>query len=100
MFLPKRLKQAREKIGLSQEKAIVQFSNNGLQIGRNTLGSWEKGKTKPDIDELLIIAKVLNQSIFFFLALKPIQSGLGCDSIRIKSNRLNSPLKRHQEVAS
>jgi DNA-binding XRE family transcriptional regulator len=76
MFLPRRLKQAREKAGLSQEKFVVMLSKSGLSLGRNALSSWEKGKTKPNVDELIKLSECLRMPLGYFFTRKTLQNGL------------------------
>ena len=49
--LPERLKELRADKGLTQGKLADQ-----LQIHRVTYQYWEKGKSQPDIDKLLLLA--------------------------------------------
>lgn len=80
MFLHKRLKIARIQARLSQERLAQKLCMADMPLSKSTLASWERGITKPDIDQLEKVAACLNKQIFFFLALKTQQN----DMLRIR----------------
>ena len=58
MELPKQLKAHRERLGLSQE-AVAQ----AIYVSRQTMSSWENGKTYPDVQSLLLLSDLFGVSI-------------------------------------
>ena len=78
MFLPQRLKKARQKAGLSQEKFLVRLANSGLSLSRNALFSWETGRTQPNVNELLLLAKCLDRPLGYFFNQSTLQNGMVC----------------------
>lgn len=58
MELPKQLKAHRERLGLSQE-AVAQ----AIYVSRQTMSSWENGKTYPDVQSLLLLNDLFGVSI-------------------------------------
>lgn len=70
MFLPEKIKEAREKAEFSQEKLMVALSNSGLSISRATISSWENGETKPNAEELATLAEFFELPITYFFTLK------------------------------
>ena len=58
MELPKQLKAHRERLGLSQE-AVAQ----AIYVSRQTMSSWENGKTYPDVQSLLLLSDLFGASI-------------------------------------
>ena len=58
MELPKQLKAHRERLGLSQE-AFAQ----AIYVSRQTMSSWENGKTYPDVQSLLLLNDLFGVSI-------------------------------------
>lgn len=55
---PQRLKQLRQKKGLTQQK-LAEI----LGIKRNTYSDWENGKTEPGFENLIKLADLLEVSI-------------------------------------
>lgn len=58
MELPEQLKANRERLGLSQEDVAHE-----IYVSRQTMSSWENGKTYPDVHSLLLLSKVFGVSI-------------------------------------
>lgn len=58
MQLPKHLKQYRLDAGLSQEDLARR-----IFVTRQTISNWERGKTYPDIQSLLLLSEQLDVSI-------------------------------------
>ena len=58
MQLPKRLKQYRLDAGLSQEDLARR-----IFVTRQTISNWERGKTYPDIQSLLLLSEQLDVTI-------------------------------------
>ncbi len=52
------IKKSREKKGLSQENLA-----DALNVTRQTVSSWETGRTEPDLDTLHRIAQVLEVTV-------------------------------------
>lgn len=63
MTFGKKLKEARQKAGLSQEQLAEKLS-----VSRSAVAKWETDKGMPDIDNLKAIAQLLNVSIDYLLA--------------------------------
>lgn len=55
---PQRLKQLRQKKGLTQQK-LAEI----LGIKRNTYSDWENGKTEPGFENLIKLADLLEVSL-------------------------------------
>ena len=58
MNLAKRLKEARENVGFSQNEVAEK-----LNISRQAVSKWENGWTSPDIDNLVILSDLYNISL-------------------------------------
>ena len=58
MTFGEKLKEARQKAGLSQEQL-----SEKLHVSRSAVAKWETGKGMPDIENLKAAAKLLNVSI-------------------------------------
>lgn len=61
MFSPKRLKEKRTKLALSQSEIARE-----LGISRMSYSAWESGKTKPNQNNLRQLSKLLNVSESYF----------------------------------
>ncbi|CYY96103.1 XRE family transcriptional regulator [Streptococcus suis] len=61
MFSPKRLKEKRTELGLSQSEIARQ-----LEISRMSYSAWESGKTKPNQKNLSLLATILKVDESFF----------------------------------
>lgn len=58
MELPRQLKANRERLGLSQEDVA-----HAIYVSRQTMSSWENGKTYPDVQSLLLLSDLFGVSI-------------------------------------
>lgn len=58
MELPAQLKAYRERLGVSQEDVA-----HAIGVSRQTMSSWENGKTYPDIQSLLLLSQLFGVSI-------------------------------------
>lgn len=58
MELPKQMREHRERLGLSQEDVA-----HAIYISRQTISSWENGKTYPDVQSLLLLSNLFGVSI-------------------------------------
>ncbi len=58
MELPEQLKANRERLGLSQEDVA-----HVIYVSRQTMSSWENGKTYPDVQSLLLLSQLFGVSI-------------------------------------
>jgi len=58
----KRLKQSREKVGISQKELAAK-----LGVKRSTVGSWESAHRSPEIEKAYGIAEALNVSVDYLL---------------------------------
>ncbi len=58
MELPEHLKANRERLGLSQEDVA-----HAIFVSRQTMSSWENGKTYPDVQSLLLLSRLFGVSI-------------------------------------
>ena len=70
IFIPQKIREAREKLGISGEELCRQLVDAGLSISRQTLSSWENGETWPTAKQMEILFYVLGQPVRFFFALK------------------------------
>ena len=62
MNLSEKLKNAREKAGLSQKDVA-----EALNISRQSVSKWETGKAYPDIDNLIILSELYNVSVDYLI---------------------------------
>ena len=58
MELPEQLKANRERLGLSQEDVA-----HAIFVSRQTMSSWERGKTYPDVQSLMLLSQLFGVSI-------------------------------------
>lgn len=58
MELPKQLKAQRERLGMSQEDVA-----HAIYVSRQTMSSWENGKTYPNVQSLLLLSDLFGVSI-------------------------------------
>lgn len=58
MELPTQLRANRERCGLSQEDVA-----HAIYVSRQTISSWENGKTYPDVQSLLLLSQLFGVSI-------------------------------------
>ncbi|RKI94874.1 helix-turn-helix domain-containing protein [bacterium D16-34] len=58
MELPSQLRKHRERLGLSQEDVAA-----AIYVSRQTLSSWERGKTYPDVQSLLLLSQLFGFSL-------------------------------------
>lgn len=58
MELPQQLKANRERLGLTQEDVAQR-----IFVSRQTMSSWETGKTYPDVQSLLLLSNLFGFSI-------------------------------------
>ena len=58
MIFPERLKQLRQKKGLTQQE-IAEL----LGVKRNTYSDWENGKTEPNFEMILKLADLFEVSL-------------------------------------
>ena len=62
---PKKLREKREALGLSQEKLA-----RLLDVSYGTIANWENGKTAPSLDRLRAIGRVLEWPLDEMLGFK------------------------------
>ena len=72
MIFPERLKQLRQKKGLTQ-KDIADL----VHVNRVTYTNWEKGNREPNFETLLKLASILNTTTSYLLGESDIQYGYG-----------------------
>lgn len=58
MELPSQLKANRDRLGMSQEEVA-----HAIFVSRQTMSSWENGKTYPDVQSLLLLSQLFGVSI-------------------------------------
>lgn len=58
MELPRQLRANRERLGLSQEDVA-----HAIYVSRQTMSSWERGKTYPDVQSLMLLSQLFGVSI-------------------------------------
>lgn len=58
MELPRQLRANRERLGLSQEDVA-----HAIYVSRQTMSSWERGKTYPDVQSLMLLSHLFGISI-------------------------------------
>lgn len=58
MELPAQLKANRERLGMSQEDVA-----HAIFVSRQTMSSWERGKTYPDVQSLMLLSQLFGVSI-------------------------------------
>ena len=62
MTLGEKLKKARKEAGLSQEQLAQKLS-----VSRSAVAKWESGKGMPDVNNLKVIAQLLDVSVDYLL---------------------------------
>ncbi len=62
MELPRQLRANRERLGLSQEDVA-----HAIYVSRQTMSSWERGKTYPDVQSLMLLSQLFGVSIDEFV---------------------------------
>ena len=62
MTLGEKLKEARKKVGISQEQL-----SEKLGVSRSAVAKWETDNGIPDIDNLKTVSRLLNVSIDYLL---------------------------------
>ena len=60
-----RLREAREELGLTQDKLAKAMNTQQTHVAR-----WERGARKPSIDTVIAIAKILKVSSDYLLGLE------------------------------
>lgn len=65
-FRAEKLRIARKVNKLSYERMTGELAKQGCSVSRETLRSWEIGRTKPGADLLPVLAQVLNKPIAYF----------------------------------
>lgn len=73
-FSALRLRRLREQTGKSPEEVSQDIASKNYRITRNTLVNWEKGKTKPTVDDLERLARVYKCDLWSFFATNSNQS--------------------------
>jgi len=66
MFLPERLKECRNKLGISQEAMLFDLDKIGLRLSRQQLSYWENGKAVPDANEIAVLALFFSKPVGYF----------------------------------
>ena len=62
MELPRQLKANRDRLGLSQEDVA-----HAIYVSRQTISSWENGKTYPDVQSLLLLSQLFGVTLDEFV---------------------------------
>ena len=84
MIFPERLKQLRQKKGLTQ-KDIADL----VHVNRVTYTNWEKGNREPNFETLLKLASILNTTTSYLLGESNISFGRGSDQFEKLANLPN-----------
>ncbi len=84
MIFPERLKQLRQKKGLTQ-KDIADL----VHVNRVTYTNWEKGNREPNFETLLKLASILNTTTSYLLGESNISFGRGSDKFEKLANLPN-----------
>ncbi|MEO9656250.1 helix-turn-helix domain-containing protein [Marinomonas sp.] len=80
--IPLRLKQARNKIGISQKELGIKIGmDESSASGR--MNHYEKGRHAPDIETLRKIAQELNVPLNYFLCEDDLSAELACLVFRL-----------------
>jgi transcriptional regulator with XRE-family HTH domain len=58
MEVGKRIREERDKLGLSQEDLARR-----IFVSRQTVSNWETGKTYPDVQSLLLLSNLFGASV-------------------------------------
>lgn len=64
-MVPKRLREARDEVGISQEKLAEMLSLEGVNL-RSRISSYEVGRTEPPFALMVNVGKVLNYPESYF----------------------------------
>lgn len=102
-MVPKRLKEAREAVGISQEKLSQLIGVEGINT-RSRLSSYEVGRTEPPFNLIVKIAKVLDYPESYFYT---IDDDFADNILQFHRNRMSpetnpyySTLAEAQKLAS
>ena len=66
MELPRQLKANRDRLGLSQED-VAHAKMHLIYVSRQTISSWENGKTYPDVQSLLLLSQLFGVTLDEFV---------------------------------
>lgn len=91
-FFPKRLRQRRRELDLTQEDLAFR-----LNIGQYTISAWETGKAMPEADNLIALSRELSVSIDWLLGVSEIQQ-VGETDLEAEAKRLLELLRAHPDV--
>ncbi len=72
----------RNKKGLSQERAILGLSKEGLDISRQTLINWENGETSPNVEQLACLAMFFDKPVAYFFKFRMKRSASLIDHVK------------------
>ena len=76
MELPRQLRANRERLGLSQEDVA-----HAIYVSRQTMSSWENGKTYPDVQSLMLLSHLFGISIDELVMLMGIACMVGLNAV-------------------
>ena len=82
---PENLRDAMERKGFTQRMLAQRMYKSDSDAGRQRVGRFMRGEQKPNFDELVVIAEVLDESIDYLVGRKESSSGLdsAADVIRV-----------------
>ncbi|STR94727.1 Helix-turn-helix domain [Hafnia alvei] len=93
-MVPKRLKEAREAAGLSQEKLSELVGIEGVNT-RSRLSNYEVGRFSPPFDFILRVAKVLGYPEYYFYI---VDDDVAENILEIHRNRMNPKDNPHYYI--
>lgn len=57
MSVAEKLKALRNDKGLSRRDVVFDLEKNGFSVTEQTIANWEKGKSKPNIEDAMVLSK-------------------------------------------
>ena len=66
MFIHKRVKQLRKQMGISRDQLMINLAGEGARASMPTIANWENGKSTPDANGLIALARVFNKPLVYF----------------------------------
>lgn len=92
MNIGNRLKDLRTEIGLSQSQLAKK-----LGVSAGNVGDWERERSKPGADALIILSKFYNKSIDWILQGEEFNSNLRVDAEKVNSlTTVNVGISEHK----
>jgi transcriptional regulator with XRE-family HTH domain len=67
-FVPRKIKKIRKEKGLSREDLAFKFREEKAKISPRTILNWEKGISKPNAEDLVVMCHIFGSPVTYFFA--------------------------------